>query len=81
MTQDELTIFRLQMDLDVHRQVIHQLVKAVGIATGEPQLLLAMESQLTAKSKPLTFPNLHPAKSDLIAAEYQEAVRRFFDGM
>ena len=81
MTEDEYIVYGLRVRITVRDLALGQLVAAVAALPGGRPSLVAWASQVRARSQGQTIPGLDPAESDLVAAEYQEALQELFDGL
>lgn len=81
MNEAELTLYRLQVRIEVRDYLLQALLKTLRALPGAEQPLLAWASQVRAQSALQTVSGVTAAYSDLAAAEYQEALRELFDGL
>lgn len=79
MTESELTVLRLQMRSLVRELALQVLVKSLKGTSGGEQHLCDWASRVRAEAAKQTVPKAGAAQSDLLAAEYQEALREMFD--
>ena len=75
MTESELEAFRLKMQV----QVLHVLVEGLytGLANSSPDAAQALRdrfAKLRQQHSRIVLPNLPDGYSDMLAAEYQEAL-------
>ena len=75
MTEAELEIFRLKMKLEVHLVLLRGLY--TGLANSSPAAGKALRERFEALRKDhggIAFQKLREGYSDMLAAEYQEAL-------
>ena len=75
MTEAELEIFRLKMKLEVHLVLLRGLY--TGLANSSPTAGQALQDRFEALRKDhgrIVFQKLREGYSDMLAAEYQEAL-------
>lgn len=81
MTQEELEIIRLKLRAEVREIALQELVRAAAAQPSAMQSLQAWASRVRAQAGLQTIQGEHSATSDLLAAEYQQALREMFDGL
>ena len=79
MTPDELKFTRLEMRVRALQVLLQSVVR--GLAQGQPQALQAWKKSALEIAARKTIPGIHPAESDMLVAEFQEALRDLFDGL
>ena len=75
MTEAELEIFRLKIRLEVHQVLLRGLYTApANSSPNGPQAYRDRFAALRKEHGKIAIPGLAPEYSDLISAEYQEAL-------
>lgn len=80
MTKEELDIVRLKMQILARDTALQALVAAVSRLPTGPQFLREWGSLALRRAESQTVPGVDAAYSELLAAEYQEAMQALIDG-
>lgn len=81
MTEQELINYQLRLQLEVHALALKATMNLVDKRLCDGQFLPNLERQLRQSAAGLKFPTTSAAMSDLQAAEFQEALQKFLDGL
>jgi len=75
MTESELEILRLKVGMEAMRVLIRMLYTGLaGISPNAPTIIREKFEGLRKEHAKVAIPGIDPAMSDLVAAEYQEAL-------
>ena len=73
--EEELEIFRLKVQLEALRVVVRALLTGIANSSPDgPQILRERFAELRNKHSKITIPGLRTGYSDMLTAEYQEAL-------
>lgn len=81
MTEDQLKILRLETRIFVRDEALKRLVAVVRALPNGEQSIQAWSSRVQQMGKGLTLEFASAAMSDMLAAEYQEALKEMFDAL
>jgi hypothetical protein len=76
LTPEELEIFRLKVQLEALRVIVRALFLTIAkSSTTGPQILQDRFDDLRREHGKIMIPGLRPGYSDMLSAEYQEALK------
>lgn len=81
MTEHEMAMLRLNIRITVRDVALEKLVGLAKSLPNGAQFLHGWASQVQSQAALQTIPGLDASMSDLLVAEYQEALKELFDEM
>lgn len=81
MTEEQLTLYRLKLQVGIRDVALGEITRAVAAMPGGRLALVDWANRVRTAAQTQTVPGVSAAMSDLAAAEYQEALKEMLDGL